>query len=227
MTRRTSARVAGSAFLIYIAAAYPAMTLSSRATKGVDVATKLANVAHHVTDLRITILLGFISVCCALVLAVTLYAITRDEDQELAMLGMVFRLGEGVVAGVPLSTLALIWLTTANDVNAPDTAGTATLASLLFKLDGWGTLTAATLFAVGSTIFAVLLLRGRIIPAALAWLGVMGSLLIVIELPLELAGFLHGPFTQLVWIPIALFELTLGPWLIIKGAALPAGRRSA
>jgi hypothetical protein len=217
MTRQSSARVAGATFLIYIAAAFPAMVLSSRATKGVGVSAKLASVAQHVGDLRVTVLLGFVSVCCALVLAVTLYAITRDEDQELATLGMVFRVGEGLVYGIPLSTLALIWLTTTKDASAPDSAGAATLASLLLKLDGWGTLTAASLFAVGSTLFAYLLLRGRMIPRALAWLGVIGSLLILIELPLELAGFLRGPLTQLVWIPVALFELTLGPWLIIKG----------
>jgi hypothetical protein len=224
MTRQKSARVAGATFLLYISAAYPAMVLSGRATKGADVSTKLASVAQHVSDLRITVLLGFVSVCCALVLAVTLYAITRDEDQELAMLGMVFRLGEGLVNGIPLSTLALIWLTT-NDANAPDSAGAATLASLLFKLDGWGTLTAATLFAVGSTLFAYLLLRGRMIPRALASLGVIGSLLILIELPLDLAGYLHGPLTQVVWIPIAIFELTLGPWLIIKGVKPPAAKQ--
>lgn len=225
MTRQTNARVAGGTFLLYIAAAYPAMVLSSRATKGTGVAAKLATVSQHVGDLRITILLGFVSVFCAMVLAVTLYAITRDEDQELAMLGMVFRVGEGLISGIPLSTLGLIWLTTTNDANAPDAAGAATLASLLFKLDGWGTLTAATLFAVGSTLFAYLLLRGRMIPSALAWLGVIGSLLIVIELPLELAGFVHGPLTQLVWIPVALFELTLGPWLIIKGVRPPRARQ--
>lgn len=225
MTRQTSARVAGATFLLYIAAAFPAMVLSSRATKGAGVAEKLASVAQHVGDLRITVLLGFVSVCCALVLAVTLYAITRDEDQELATLGMVFRVGEGLVYGIPLSTLALIWLTTTKDGNAPDSAGATTLASLLFKLDGWGTLTAASLFAVGSTLFAYLLLRGRMIPRALAWLGVIGSLLIVIDLPFELAGYLHGPLTQLVWIPVALFELTLGPWLIIKGVKPPAAKQ--
>ena len=227
MTRQTSARVAGATFLLYIAAAYPAMVLSSRAAKGPGVAEKLASVGQHVGDLRVTVLLGFVSVCCALVLAVTLYAITRDEDQELAMLGMVFRLGEGLVNGIPLSTLALIWLTTTNDANSPDSAGAVTLASLLFKLDGWGTLGAATLFAVGSTLFAYLLLRGRMIPRALGWLGVIGSLLIVIELPLQLAGFLIGPLTQLVWIPIALFELTLGPWLIIKGVKPRAAAHTA
>jgi Domain of unknown function (DUF4386) len=218
MTRRMSARIAGSTFLIYIAAAFPAMILTNRATAGTDISAKLASVAQHVTEMRITILLGFISVLCALVLAVTLYAITRDEDQELAMLGMVCRLGEGVISTIPLPTLGLLWLATTNEALISG-AGVASLAGLLLRLNQWGTLTAASLFAVGSTLFAYLLLRGRMVPVPLAWLGVLGSLLVVIEVPLELAGFLSGPLTQLVWIPVAIFELTLGPWLIIKGVA--------
>ena len=55
------------------------------------------------------------------------------------------------------------------------------------------------------------------IPVPLAWLGLVGSALLVVALPLQLAEFLRGPITQLVWIPVALFELTLGPWLLIKG----------
>ena len=91
------------------------------------------------------------------------------------------------------------------------------------KWGDWATTTAATLFAVGSTLFSWLLLRGRMIPRPLAGLGVIASALLVIVLPLDLSGFLGGPVTPLVWIPIAAFELTLGPWLLFKGvpALLP------
>lgn len=223
MTRRTNARIAGITFLVYIAVAFPDMVLEGRATKGDGIPAKLATIAQHTTDMRIGVLLGLVSVFCALVLAVTLYGITRDEDHELAMLGLVCRVGEGIVGAAPASTLGLLWLSTAAGQNAPDAAGATALAAFLLKLASWQTLTAATLFAVGSTVFAFLLLRGRMIPTALAWLGIVGSLLILIELPFELAGFIRPP-TQLIWIPIGLFELTLGPWLIIKGVA-PATRR--
>ena len=75
----------------------------------------------------------------------------------------------------------------------------------------------ATFFAVGSTLFSYLFLRGRMIPMPLAWLGVVGSALLVVGLPLQLAGFFRGLGAQLMWLPVAVFELTLGPWLLIKG----------
>ena len=81
-------------------------------------------------------------------------------------------------------------------------------------------------FAAGSTVFSYLLLRGRMIPVAIAWLGVFGSALVVVILPLQLAGLIAGPITQLVWIPVALFELTLAPWLLIKGVAPPVRRQA-
>ena len=47
------------------------------------------------------------------------------------------------------------------------------------------------------------------------------SVLLVVGLPMELAGFLAGPATQLMWIPMAAFEVPLGVWLLIKGARAP------
>jgi hypothetical protein len=52
---------------------------------------------------------------------------------------------------------------------------------------------AAIFFAVGSLLFSWLLLRGRMIPVPLAWLGVLASVLLVVILPLQLAGLFDGP----------------------------------
>ena len=223
MTRRTNARIAGLTFLLYIAVAFPAMVLSGKATAGQSTAAQLVNIAQHTTEMRITVVLDLLSGFCALVLAVTLYGITRDEDRELAMLGFACRVGDGLAGAFPLTTLGLLWLATNAAPSAPDVPSANALAEYLLKVETWQTISASLLFAVGSTLFASLLLRGRMIPVALAWLGVVGSALLVVILPLQLAGFISG-LTELVWIPVALFELTLGPWLLIKGVAPARGQ---
>jgi hypothetical protein len=158
---------------------------------------------------------------------VTLYALTRDEDPDLAMMAMMCRVAEGVV-GVSLpSTLILIWLATTTGAGAPDPAAAQAIGAFLLRLEGSTSLIAATLFAVGSTIFCWLLLRGRMIPVSLAWLGVVASVILVLALPFQLAGFFSGLFAQLMWIPMAVFEVVAAGWLIIKGAAPPARKQLA
>jgi hypothetical protein len=47
----------------------------------------------------------------------------------------------------------------------------------------------------------------------------VASVLLVAGLPLQLSGFFAGgPVFDLMWLPMAVFELVLGPWLLIKGA---------
>ena len=170
MTLRTNARIAGVTFLIYIVAGVATLALSGR---------------PHATDV-----LSLLTSFAALVLGVTLYAITREQDPDLAMLGLTCRVVESL----------------------PGHAG-------------------AVFFAVGSALFSWLLLRGRMIPAALAWLGVVASILLVVALPLQLAGFVEvgffaGPVGWLMWLPMLVFEVVLALWLLIKGVATPARLRS-
>lgn len=152
MTRRTNARIAGFTFLLYIAAGITGLVLSGRATRGDDIAARLASVAQHQTELRVVVMLDLLTAFCALVLGVTLFS----------------------------------WL----------------------------------------------LLRGRMVPAALARLGVFASALLVVVLPLQLAGLLggidwFGVVTWLVWLPALVFELWLAAWLLVKGVAAPARSLSA
>jgi hypothetical protein len=228
MTRRTNARVAGFAFLLYIVTSFTGMILSGRVGDGEGAAAKLAGIAQHATDVRVAILLFMVGNFCALVLAVTLYSITRDQDPDLALMVLVCRTAEGVIGGASLSrTAGRLWLATAAGADAPDPAATAALGAVLLKLPSWNTEIGATFFAVGSLVFSYLLLRGRMVPAALAWLGLLASILVVVCLPLQLAGILTGLITDLMWLPMLAFEVPLALWLIIKGVAAPPRRQSA
>ncbi len=171
MTLTTNARIAGFTFLFYIVAGIASMLLAGR---------------PHATSV-----LSMFTSLSALVLGVTLWAITRDVDPHLAMLALTCR----VIEAMP----------------------------------GEG----AFFFAVGSTLFSWLLLRSRMIPVAMARLGVAASLLLVVILPLQTAGLFGGrgkwssSVTWFPWLPMLAFEVTLALWLLIKGVAPPAVRQSA
>jgi Domain of unknown function (DUF4386) len=78
-------------------------------------------------------------------------------------------------------------------------------------------------FAVRSTLFAYLLLKARSIPVLLARLGVVASLILVVGVPLETAA---GRMTAdgasiILWLPMLVFEIATGLWLLVKGAWVP------
>jgi len=81
----------------------------------------------------------------------------------------------------------------------------------------------AIYFAVSSLIFSLLLLRGKLIPVTLAQIGVVASVLLLVVLPLQLAGLFGGSMswsasiTWLVWLPMLVFEVALALWLMIRG----------
>jgi uncharacterized protein DUF4386 len=221
MTHTTNARIAGFTFLFYIAAGIASMVLFSQATGGQEINTKLASIAQHVLQLRLTIVLGLLMAVCAIVLAVTLYAITRDQDSDLAMLALISRVGEGLLNAISTrDTLELLWLGTSTGPKAPDAVTLQALSSYLLDGPDWNM--SAILFAMGSTLFSYLFLRGRTIPVPLAWLGLVASVILTVGLPLQLAGFLRGSVTSYMWIPMAAFEVPLAFWLLIKGVRTPA-----
>ena len=213
MKRTANARIAGFTFLAYIAIGIAHMAVFRRATAGIDAAARLESARNHAAALQMAPLLTLAMAAAALILAVTLHALTRDEDADLATLSMSFRIGEGIVAVMPITAMGTAWL-----AGNPDAAGVSPLAGLLFSAGAWQTTVAATLFAAGSLGFSWLMLRGRLIPRPLGWLGVAASAQLLVMLPLELIDVVNGALAQAMWLPMAAFEIPLGIWLLVTGA---------
>jgi hypothetical protein len=139
----------------------------------------------------------------------------------LAMLGLVCRTAEGIIGATLLPVSLAFGAAAAVGVSASPVA-TSELASLLVSVRDWNTVVSALFFAVGSASFAWVMLRGRVIPTGLAWLGVVASALMVVALPLQLAGVVQGRVLEITSLPIVFFELPLGVWLIAKGVPAPS-----
>ena len=227
MTRTTNARLAGFTFLAYIATGIASMVLFGQAAAGANAAASLASIAQHETAVRLTAVLTLLTFFEAVVLGVTLYALTRDEDLDLAVLGLCCRVGEGALgAASAVSTMRLLSVAVASSTSTvPDAAAATALGASLLRQGGESTAIGATCFAVGSTLFSYLFLRARSIPVPLAWLGVLASGLLVLALPVQLAGFLPASLAWPIWMPMLAFEVMLALWLLVKGVAMPARQR--
>jgi Domain of unknown function (DUF4386) len=221
MTRKTNARLAGFAFLFYIATGIASLVMFNQATGGGEEFAKLKSIAQSATTMRLTALLTLCGFVSAVVLGVTLYALTRDEDRDLALLALCCRVTEGVIAAVAaIGGLQLLAVATAaTGAVAADASAARALGALLMQQRGSTGRIAALCFVMGSTIFSYLFLRARSVPAPLAWLGLLASLLLLVALPLELGGVIRVTFPM--WLPMLVFEVTFALWLIIKGVAAP------
>src|SRR3990172_2558215 len=137
MTRTTNARLAGFMFLFYIATGITSMVLFRQATSGAEgSAATLASLAQHATTVRLTAVLTLLTFFYAVVLAVALYALTRDQDPDLAVLALCCRATEGVIGAVStVRTLGLLSVATASTAAAaPDVAA----ANVLLRMGGFG-----------------------------------------------------------------------------------------
>ncbi len=154
MTRNFTARLAGFMFFFYIASGIIGMIFFNQATKGADVAAKLASIATHGSQMSVAFVFAFVfalvGIFNALVLGLALYSLTRDTDRDLALLALIFRVVEGAINAIPaLAILALLSLATA-------AAGSDALGALLLKVQVWSVAVGATVFAVGSAIYSYL-----------------------------------------------------------------------
>lgn len=116
MTRNANA-TAGLTFLACNALRFASMIFPDRAMSGKGIAARLENMARYTSDVRLAMILTPLTSFCALVTGVTLCALTRDQDPDLAI---------------------LLWLATVIAAKAPDisatflTVGSTPLSRLLF-----------------------------------------------------------------------------------------------
>jgi hypothetical protein len=92
------------------------------------------------------------------------------------------------------------------------------LAGVYIGAHGAGYNVAEMFLGLGSTVFAYLRFKSRYIPRALAAWGISSSLLLA---TCTLAFVIFPNFADIAdpgcYVPIAIFELTMGFWLLIKG----------
>jgi hypothetical protein len=213
-TRGRYARLAGAVFLVYIGAGLAETALFDAALGSGSAGARLAHLAAQAPRVHAGAALSLATIFSAIVLAVALFAVTRDCDLELAVLALCARVAEGVMGAIyVVPALGMLALARAD---APPEASAALLATLAAVREGAMLLSAAC-FALGSAVFAYLFLRSRSIPGSLAWLGVASSLLLVVGLPLQLAFGVRSAAAWLMWLPMLVFEVVLALWLLIKG----------
>ena len=227
-----TAKAAGFLYLFTMAAAnFVEFYMRGRVIVPGDAVQTAGNIAASGQLFRLVIAADLLILAAGIMLAVVLYVILKPINRSLALLAVFWRLMECSVVAATIANnfAALLLLGGANSSRAFNAEQLPALARLSVSMDTAGNRIAAVFFGLSSAVFAGLWFKSRYVPRLLAAWGVLASLVPIfvpfsaIVLPALAAVPLRRARTG---IPIIIFEVILGFWLLIKGIDAPVQAES-
>jgi hypothetical protein len=150
---------------------------------------------------------------------VGLYITLKTVNRNLALLALLWRIGESGLGAVTVLSgiVALLLLkgTGSLTVFGPDQLHA--LAGLALGVRGAGYDILMVFMGLGATLFCYLFLKSQYIPRILAIWGIFTYVSMIIYGFVKILDPNPHPDLWLIMMPGALFELTLGLWLLFKG----------
>ena len=218
---RLNARVAGLAYILIIVIAMLSVSLvDSRLIVGGNNAATTDNIIAHGLLFRAGIASMLAMYAGVLVLSLALYLILRTVSAELALLALLFRSAEAILGGATVLLSFIILLLASG--SAPATAlGPEALHALvgMFVDVRAAALDIVLVFVgVGGSLYCYLFFVSRSIPRWLAAWGVFSYLSMLVLAFVSIVLPEHPAVLESVLYSAgALFELTIGLWLLFKG----------
>jgi hypothetical protein len=188
-------------------------------------ATKTAqNIIGAERLFRLSIAGDLVTYTGVIVLIWAFYVLVRPVNKNLALLAAFFRLAENAVlcAATVNSLVALKLLSGAGELKAFEASQLHSLAMLVLSAQGLGMNVGFTLLGLGSTVFAYLLLKSRYVPKALAAWGIFSSLVLAAGTLAIMVFPGLGVVGLAYMMPMGIYEVGLGLWLLVKGIRAPS-----
>jgi hypothetical protein len=220
---RTNATIAGVLYIIGTVAGILSLAL----TQPLRGAQHLLPVAAANANLVIVAALCVLLMCLSLALVpVALYPVLKRHSQVLALGYVVFRGALETIIGMitPIAWLLLVALSrTYVAGQSAATPGLQATAALLLKPGAADSL-AGIVFCLGALMFYTVLYRSRLVPR---WITVWGLAALVLDLAAQFLALFAvlDPVSSAatpLFMPIAVQEMVLAVWLIVKGFSAPA-----
>ncbi len=211
-TYRMTAIVVGILFIMATAG-----TLIATALEGpvVTASNYLAMVPANENRLIIATLFLLAAAVSVVLIPAMLFPILRQHHEGIALGYLGFRIVEAMTLFVDGISLLLLITLSREYVNAGSPAASyfQNFGALLLGAHGWASLLNPIVFGTGGLMFYALLYRTSLIPR---WLSIWGLLGVVLVAAAGLSG-LFGNFLIALALPIALQEMVMAVWLIVKG----------
>jgi len=225
-----TARFAGAMYLIQMATG---VFTQLYARGSLIVRGDPSQTAQNIIDSERLFRIGIASdlACYTAVLLATwaLYVLLRSVDRNLALLAVLLRLIElAIHFNVTTNSLTVLRLLSGDEyLKSIDISQLQSLAQLALGVQAAGMNMGFIPLGLGSAVFAYLFFQSQYIPRVLAGWGVFSSLLLA-AYALSIILYPKAGALQLVpMLPMGIYEVTLGFWLLLRGAKLKSFATSA
>ena len=222
--RRRAAITVGTLFIIGDIAGVLSVVVTRGLLDGPDALTKIAaNQSHLALGALFVLIMGL----ALAMIPVVMYPIFKKYNEVLALGTVVFRGALETVAYMGSAGIWLLLLELSREHAAVASAGAPhvqTLTGLLVATQGSvATWLTSIAFSLGSLMFYYLFYRSRLVPRWLSVWGLVGAALYLAVPLLDMFG--HG--FGVLMAPLAVAEIVLAVWLIVKGLASPGPEEAA
>lgn len=205
---RTLARIAGALYLLTFATSIPALALKQPFLEGGGSAAA----AQCAALLELLLALACIGT------AVALYPVARQKNEALAIGFVASRTLEA--AAVFAGVVGLLSVVSIRGGGALEGGTGPEVLRALTLMHDWAFLVGPGLMpAVNALLLGSLLYRYRLVPRVIPLVGLIGAPLLTISAFGTLFGALDqvSPLAGLLALPIAVWELSVGAWLLVRG----------
>jgi hypothetical protein len=213
-TSRTTARIVGVLFIIGTGAGVPTLFFGGRFLNAPDLLNMVAANASQVGLQALLVLV--MGVALALVPAMV-FPILKRQNEALAVGYVIFR---GALESLTYIATAMCWLLLvvvarqSADSMAAVASQFSSLGILLLKARDPILAVQDIVFSLGALMFYYLLYQARLIPRWLSGWGLIGAILYG---AVGLIYVFTGTTLVIVLMPLALQEMVMAIWLIVKG----------
>lgn len=180
----------------------------------------LIKASANENQLLVGVLFELIAAGAVVGTAIALFPIFRKHNEALALGYVGGRIIEGVFIIVSaIGALSLFTLSGEYIAGAPDASNFETLGTLLLAERDWNFWVGPNIvFPFNALAVSYLLYQSRLVPRFLSIWGLVGAPLMLAAGLLIMFGLPRfSPISILLVVPIALFEMVLAVWLIVKG----------
>lgn len=210
---RRTARIVGALFIIGTVAGILSVVVTGPILDDPNYLTKVsANENRIIIGALLVLIMGF----ALAMVPVMLFPIFKKYNEALALGAVVFRGALEAAIYIAIVVSWLLLLTVSQEYVEAGAQGASSFQSLGTLLQGasvWLSYILSIVFSIGALIIYYLFYQTKLIPR---WLSVWGLIGAIIYLAQPLLG-MFGSVFEILFAPLALQEMVLAVWLIVKG----------